>query len=214
MPPIVPLLSAAVSAVFAIVVLLQYARRRRRYQLVWGTGLAMFSIAATAGFLARSGGATAVEYRVFYLFGAILNVAWLAAGTVALLARRRVTDFTLAGVLAFSAVSTLVVLSSPVDLSAAIDTGRGFQDVPGPRILAAVGSGLGTVVLVGGALLSGWGFARRGHQARRALANVIIAAGVIITAAGGTATFSGASGVVELSNLIGITVMFLGFLLV
>ncbi len=209
-----PLLSAVVSAVFSGFVLLQYARRRHRYQLVWGIGLAMFSIAATAGFLARSGGADEAEYRVFYLFGAILNVAWLATGTVALLARRRVTDLTIAGVLVFSAVSAVIVLSSPVDLTAAIDSGRGFQDVPGPRILAAIGSGVGTFVLVGGVLLSGWGFARRGHQARRAVANVVIALGVIITAGGGTATFSGASGVVELSNLVGITVMFLGFLLI
>ena len=42
----------------------------------------------------------------------------------------------------------------------------------------------------------------------------MIAAGVLIVAAGGTATFTGASGLVDLTNLVGVSVMFAGFLLV
>ena len=45
------------------------------------------------------------------------------------------------------------------------------------------------------------------------MANVVIAAGVFIAAAGGTAAFTGASGILELTNLIGVSVMFVGFLL-
>ena len=44
--------------------------------------------------------------------------------------------------------------------------------------------------------------------------NVIIAVGVFIVAAGGTATFTGATGVLEAANLIGLSVMFAGFLLI
>jgi hypothetical protein len=57
-------------------------------------------------------------------------------------------------------------------------------------------------------------FLRRRDQGRRALANVVIAAGVLIAAAGGTVAFTGASGILELTNLIGVSVMFVGFLLV
>ena len=81
-------LSVVVSAVFAGAMGLRYARRRRPHQLAWAAGLAMFALAALAGVLARSGGATETEYCVFYLFGAILNVAWLALGTGYLLAPR------------------------------------------------------------------------------------------------------------------------------
>jgi drug/metabolite transporter (DMT)-like permease len=77
-----------------------------------------------------------------------------------------------------------------------------------------VGSGVGSIVLVGGALWSAWTFFRKRHNGRRAVANVIIAIGVFIVAAGGTATFTGASGVLELANLLGLSVMFVGFLLV
>ena len=204
------MLSAVVSAVFAGVLALRYARRRRPHQLVWTIGLAMFTLAAAAGVLARSGGATEAEYRLFYLFGAILNVAWLALGTTYLLAPRAARR-ALWGLLAFTVLASVAVFASPVDLSAAADTGKGFDRAPLPRILAGLGSGLGSLVLVAGALWSAWRFLRAG---RRALANVIIAAGVLVAAAGGTAAFTGASGVVEWTNLAGVSLIFVGFLLV
>ena len=207
------MLSAVVSAVFAGVLALRYARRRRPHQLVWTIGLAMFTLAAAAGVLARSGGATEAEYRLFYLFGAILNVAWLALGTTYLLAPRAARR-ALWGLLAFTALASVAVFASPVDLSAAADTGKGFDRAPLPRILAGLGSGLGSLVLVAGALWSAWRFLRARHEGRRALANVIIAAGVLVAAAGGTAAFTGASGVVEWTNLVGVSLIFVGFLLV
>jgi hypothetical protein len=206
-------LSVIVSSVFAAVMGWRYARRRRPYQLVWTIGLALFAVAALAGVLARSGGPTAAEYRTFYLFGAILNVAWLALGTLYLLAPR-LARWGLAFVLALSVVAVAAVLASPVDLNAAADTGKGFDASPLPRALAGIGSGVGSLVLIGGALWSAWVFFRRRHQGRRALANVIIAAGVLVAAAGGTAAFTGASGVVEWTNFAGVSLIFVGFLLV
>ncbi len=203
-----------VSTAFSIFVLAGYKRRGHRYQLIWGIGLALFAIASAAGLAARTGGANELGYRIFYLFGAILNVSWLAQGTATLLAPRRVADLSLAGLMAFSFVSAFAVFASPVDLSAAVDTGRGFQASVVPRLLAGLGSGLGTIVLAGGALWSGWTFLRRGRSGRRALANLIIAIGVLVTAAGGTAAFTGTSGIVEITNLVGVSLMFLGFLLV
>ncbi len=206
-------LSAVVSAVFAAVMGARYLSRRRAHQLAWTIGLAMFAAAAVAGALARSGGATEAEYRVFYLFGAILNVAWLALGTVFLLAPR-VARWALWGVLALTILAAVAVFTSPVNLSAAVDTGRGFDQAPLPRILAGIGSGIGSVILIGGALWSAWVFLRRRHEGRRALGNVIIAIGVLVAAAGGTAAFTGASGVVEWTNFAGVTLIFVGFLLV
>lgn len=207
-------LATVVSAAFALTVWLQYRRQRRPYQQAWAIGLAMFAIASAAGLAARSGTATEDEYRLFYLFGAILNVAWLAVGTLYVTARRPVADAGLVFAYLLSVVATIAVFSSPVDLTAALDSGRGFERAPLPRILAGIGSGLGSVVLFGGALRSAWVFLRRRHNGRRALANIVIAVGVLIVAAGGTATFTGASGLVEFTNLVGVSVMFAGFLMI
>jgi hypothetical protein len=209
-----PAITAIVAAVFALVVLRQYSGHRRTYQLMWATGFAMFAVAAFAGYLARSGGTTDTEYRVFYLFGAILNVAWLALGTLYLLAPRRWAGVALGAVVLLSLVAAYAVFAVAVDVTAAADSGRGFPNGSLARILAGVGSGLGSIVLVGGALWSASIFLRKRHNGRRAIANVIIAVGVLIVAAGGTATFTGASGVLELANLVGLSVMFAGFLLI
>ena len=209
-----PAITAIVAAIFALVVLRQYGGHRKTYQLMWATGFAMFAIAAFAGYLARSGGTTESEYRVFYLFGAILNVAWLALGTLYLLAPRRWAGISLALVALLSLIAAYAVVSAPVDVTAAADSGRGFPNGSLPRILAGVGSGAGSVVLVGGALWSAWVFFSKRHNGRRAIANVVIAVGVLIVAAGGTATFTGASNVLELANLVGLAVMFAGFLLI
>jgi hypothetical protein len=206
-------LSALVSAAFAAVMAARYLRRRRAHQLAWTIGLAMFAAAAVAGALARVGGATETEYRVFYLFGAILNVAWLALGTLFLLVPR-IARWAVWGVVALTVIAAVAVFTSPVDLTAAVDTGKGFGESPLPRILAGIGSGVGSVILIGGALWSAWVFLRRRHEGRRALGNVIIAAGVVVAAAGGTAAFTGATGVVEWTNFAGVTLIFIGFLLV
>lgn len=211
---LLPALTAVVAAAFALVVLRQYGNHHRTYQLMWATGFVLFAMAAFAGYLARSGGTTETEYRFFYLFGAILNVAWLALGTLYLLARRRWADIALVAVAVLSLAAAYAVVSAPVDLSAAADSGRGFPNGSLARVLAGVGSGIGSIVLVGGALWSAWIFLRKRHNGRRALANVIIAVGVLIVAAGGTATFTGASGVLELANLMGLSVIFAGFLLI
>jgi hypothetical protein len=209
---VVPLVTTIVSGAFAVAVALQYARKRRPPLLAWTIGLALFTVAAFMGFLARNGGATDVEYRLFYLFGAIANVAWLALGTVFIIAPRY-GRAALAVVLTLCAVGVYAVFASPVDIRVAVDTGKGFPDGSLPRILAAIGSGAGSLVLIGGALWSAWVFFRRRNQGRRALANAVIAVGVFIVAAGGTVAFTGASGILELTNLVGVSVMFVGFLL-
>ena len=207
-----PLVTAVVSGAFAVAVGMQYVRKRRPPQLMWAIGFLLFTIAAFMGFLARSGGATDIEYRLFYLFGAITNVAWLALGTVFIVAPRYGRAALLL-VLALSTVALYAVFATPVDITVAVDTGKGYPDGSLPRVLAAIGSGVGSLVLIGGALWSAWVFFRKRQQGRRALANTIIAVGVFIVAAGGTVAFTGASGILELTNLIGVSVMFVGFLL-
>ena len=211
---LLPAITAVVAAAFALVVLRQYTGHHKTYQLMWATGFSMFAVAAFAGFLARSGATTETEYRVFYLFGAILNVAWLSLGTLYLLARRKWADLALVAVAVLSVLAAYAVVAVPVDLTAAADSGRGFPNGSLARVLAGVGSGLGSIVLIGGALWSAWIFLQRRRNGRRALANVIIAVGVLIVAAGGTATFTGASGVLEAANLVGLSVIFAGFLLI
>jgi hypothetical protein len=209
---VLPYIAAVVSAAFAIAVAMRYQRSRRPALLAWAIGLGMFAVAALAGALARGGDPSPAEYQVFYALGGIMNVAWLALGTVLILVPR-FSRIALVAVLLLSAAAIYAVATTPVDLRVALDTGKGFPDGSLPRILAAIGSGIGSLILIGGALWSAWVFLRRRRDGRRAVSNIVIAVGVLIVAAGGTVTFTGANGVLETTNVVGLCVMFAGFLL-
>src|ERR671923_1575994 len=104
---LLPCVAAAASAAFATAVLRQYAARRRPYQLGWGVGLAMFAIASLALLVGVAAGWTPAGFKVYYLFGAMLNVPWLALGTVSLLAGPLARRAYVAGLLLFTAASTV-----------------------------------------------------------------------------------------------------------
>jgi hypothetical protein len=85
---LLPAVAAAASAAFAAAVLRQYAARRRPHQLAWGVALSMFALASLALTAGVAAGWTPLSFKLYYLFGAVLNVPWLALGTVELLAGR------------------------------------------------------------------------------------------------------------------------------
>src|SRR2546430_1000509 len=82
-----PLATCLVSTVFAALVLAQWRRRRRAFQLVWGAGLGWYALSAGAQFAGAALGWSSGLYRAWYLFGAILVAAYLGMGTVYLLSR-------------------------------------------------------------------------------------------------------------------------------
>src|SRR5215207_4851222 len=57
----------------------RWVARRRRHELAWSLALAMFAIASAALWLGAAKGWDGATFRVFFLFGAILNVRWAAA---------------------------------------------------------------------------------------------------------------------------------------
>src|SRR5215472_341124 len=82
-------IAALVGGAFGAAVLNQYRARRKPYQLVWAVALAMFGIAALCEAIGLAAGWSAADYKAYYLFGALLNVGWLAVGEVYLLAPPR-----------------------------------------------------------------------------------------------------------------------------
>ena len=86
---IAPALTAALAALFALLLFEQYVRRRGTYQFAWGLGASAFAIAAATEAIAASIGWSEALYRTWYLGGAVWTAGWLGAGTLLLLARTR-----------------------------------------------------------------------------------------------------------------------------
>jgi hypothetical protein len=202
------------AACFAVAVLAQYRSRRRPYQLAWGVSLAMFALASLALTVGTAGRWTPLVFGVYYLFGAVLTVPWLALGTVWLLAKRaRVRTAYLVGLCAFTLLAVWLLLAAPVtaaDLTAVVPEGRDFLPVA-VRVMAVLGNVVGTVIVVGGAVVSGFALRHRRHLRERFDGTLLIAAGVLLAAAGGAFAFAGRSGGLALALALGATVMFLGF---
>lgn len=185
---------AAVAGGVATAAALDLARdlrsRPRPHLSAYTAGMAMFAIATWALFSGLGWGWTGLSYRVFFLFGGVLNIPFLALGSVFLSVGRRVGHLMVVGLFGFSAMATTLVSVTPFarplpegDIPADIFPSiaeAGF----GPRLLAAIAGSLGTLVLVSAAL---WGAARfRKSNPRRAAANLVITAGVLAAATGGT----------------------------
>jgi hypothetical protein len=211
---IIPAIAVASASAFAIAVLLQYRQRRRPYQLAWGAALSMFALASLALTLGVALGWSPSDFKLYYLFGAILNVPWLALGTMLLLGRPATARAYLACLLVFSAASVALVVLAPVtssDLAGSlVPEGRRFLPIA-VRVLAVVGNVVGTLVVIGGAVASGLALRRRPQLRSRFEGNLLIALGVAFAAGGGVFAFLDQSGKLGAGLAVGASVMYLGF---
>jgi len=230
MPPMVTAkaalaaLATLVAVAFALSTFERWLNRRRRHELAWTASLAMFAVASSALWVGVGTGWNEPTFRVFYLFGAILNVPFLALGTVYLLAGPRRGDAWAAVVVVVGAFSAGVIAVAPMhgSLSGELPSGKDVFD-PLPRILAAVTSGVGATVVIVGAIVSAWRLFRGRSRSsaaptatapqRLAAGNVLIALGTIVLSLSGI--LSGRVGKAEsfgITLAIGISVLFAGFL--
>ena len=210
---VLPAIATAASAAFAGAVLRQYAARRRLQQLAWGVALAMFALASLALTVGVAAGWTPIGFKAYYLFGAMLNVPWLALGTVALLAGPAARRAYVAGLALFTAASTVLVVAAQVgaaDLTGRLPEGKAFLPVP-VRVLAVLGNTVGTLIVVGGAVASGLALRHHRHLRARFEGNLLIALGVLLAAGGGVFAFLDRSDKLALALALGASVMYLGF---
>ncbi len=210
-------IATAVATLFAQATLVRTTRHHRPQDRAWTIALAFVALASAALATGASTGWDNGTFRTFYLLGAILSVPWLALGSLYLLmpiaTARRVERV----LVIFSAVATGVMLAAPMHAvhGTAIPVGK---DVFGalPRVLAGIGNGLGATVIIVGALISAWRYGRDRAEpgnARRVGANLLIALGTIVLSSGGLIQgIAGKDGAFVVSLAVGITVIYVGFL--
>lgn len=214
---IVPLLASVVAVAFAVLLAGQYLRRRRPYQVVWALAMAMFAAASFAVFLGVLSGWSTAGYRVFWLFGAVLNVPYLAAGELLLLLRRRPIATAVMLLLLFGTAFALSRIRSAQLMAAAL-----HSNLPsGSHVFAGEGFALALArlysfpaygVLLAGTVWSAWRMRGRPGTSDRFAGTLGVAAGATIVAAGSAfAATANATGF-SLTLAAGVTVMFWGFL--
>jgi uncharacterized membrane protein len=217
-----------IACAFTLSTLDRWLRRRQPHELAWTIAMALFAVGSGALWWAESSGWNLMAFRIFFLAGAVLNVAWLALGTLYLLIGIRAGNIARNWLVWLSGLATGVVLIAPTKsqvVSTEFPAGREIFGAA-PRILAAVGSGVPAMFIIVGALWSAWRVIRKQNPAaaksitrtvtspkRLAGGNVLIAVGTLVLSASGTlAGRLGQDRAFAITLLCGVSILFSGFL--
>jgi hypothetical protein len=220
MDTVLPVIGASVATWLAIELFRSWRKSKRLHSEIWALAFAAYALATWALAAGLGFGWTSLSFRLFYYLGAIANISLLAAGSVALQSNKwggralKVTALWL--VLGFFA--TFLAPFTESLPGTGVPEGSdvfGFTFVidaltlPGPRLFAAISGALGTLVIVGLALVT----VMRSWKPLRRLAygNLLIVAGVIVPATGGSLTALGESAALSLTLTVGIVLLWAGY---
>lgn len=187
-----------------------------------------FALGSASLWWAQARGWSLASFRMFFLMGAILNVPWLALGSIYLLFGQRIGNIVRAWLVGLSGAAAGVVLTAPTegDVLSPDELPKGSELFGvAPRVFAAVGSGVAALVIFAGAI---WSLTRvlqkrrpsiGAHQRtvldprRNAGGNALIALGtIVLSLSGSLAGRLGESRAFIVTLLVGVVILFAGFL--
>lgn len=208
---IFPLIASILALACCAAVLRDYRTRPSPAGAVWSIAFAIFGVAALAEVLGTLDRWTPLLVRIYYVLGATLVVGYLALGELYLLLRRERADRA-AGLLVFlTALAVALVLQAEVAPDVA---DRGWEALDRGAGLTALTIGInstGTLILLGGLLYSAASFRRRGVMRNRMIGCLLIAAGTLAVASGGTLTRLGSHQFLYIAMSFGISLIFAGY---
>ncbi len=216
-----PILSTVITFAFAAAVFNRFSERHGAHLLLWGIGLILYGIGTLTEVISLFT-FSPIALKLWYLSGAILTAAWLGQGTINLLVRRRGIAPTLnVALIVVSLLAVVLVMLAPITPAAAnFNTAQPlsaqYKDIltrSGVVVLLTIlMNTYGTLTLVGGAIYSAYIFWRKRILFNRMIGNVLIAAGAILPAMGGSFVKMGLPDILYLSEFLGAVLMFIGFL--
>jgi hypothetical protein len=203
--------AAAIVAFWFAVATWRAASERNVALRVWSVALAEFGVACVALAWGIGVGWTPLVYRTFYLFGAVLNVSWLALGTVWLLAPRRVALVFNVLFVAGAGIASALVMTT--DLASGAARTLASSQLPHPRdVMSDVPRMLSRIFSIGGSVLVLAGLLVSLLRRRYASGLALLAAGVVIAGLASEAIRAGYVPAFCAGLVAGIAVMYAGFL--
>jgi heme/copper-type cytochrome/quinol oxidase subunit 1 len=207
-----PVAAALVAVLFAVLLASSFRRRPAGQKALWAVGFLLFAAATSAEAAAQRAGWSPGLFRVYYLCGGVLTVAYLGAGSAWLLLPRRARDALLGALLVASVAAAVTVALAAVDVGTLAATPSGRPPANGALnghayVWAIALNSFGTLSLVGGSLYS---IVRR----RRVHTNVWIGSGAVVLALATGLSRAGDYSFVYGGELVGVAMMFAGFRLV
>ncbi|MFQ5522408.1 MAG: hypothetical protein ACE5F5_02370 [Acidimicrobiia bacterium] len=204
-------LAALAATVFAYDLWRGWRRRPRPHIAAYAAGMAMFALATWALFVGVTFGWTGPIYRTFFLFGGVLNILFLALGSMFLVVGPRSGHAMAIALGGYAAISTTLVTT--VDFQRPLPKGGVPADIFaggfGPRLFAIIGGALGATILIVLALVSLVRFWKKDRNI--VWGNGLILAGTFAAAWGGTGLALGEASGFAVSLLVAVALIWAGY---
>jgi hypothetical protein len=216
-----PILSTIITFFFAVAVFSRFRVRHGAHLLLWCIGLVLYGIGTLTEVIMLFS-FNPIALKLWYLSGAMLTAAWLGQGTINLLVRRRGIAPTLniiliiVSLLAVALVFMATITPAAASFNLAEPISTQYKDILTRSeiviLLTILLNTYGTLTLVGGAIYSAFIFWRKRVLFNRMVGNILIAAGAILPAVGGSFIQMGLPDILYVSEFLGAILMYIGFL--
>jgi hypothetical protein len=233
---ILSLLAAILCFIAVIFLIDQQLVKPRPYKVVWAIGLFVYGVGTTAQFFATAGHWNQLEYRLWYLAGAILAAPYLGMGTYYLLGPRKWADRVMIFLGVFTAYAIVRMLTAPLApqplngkpawslggqtldqwfaTHSNADIVNGTHPLAPPDIIVViiVLNTLGAGALVLGAAWSAWKFIKTRQNPTRLLSMILLVIGGLAPTLAGTLTKLGYSDAFFALTFVGALFLLAGYL--
>jgi hypothetical protein len=173
--------------------------------LTYVAGTITESVNVLAGF-------SIINFKAWYITGALLGGAPLAQGTVFLLCKRKTANILTVILVTFIITASVLVILSPVNTE--LITGKLSGKLLGWKFIRYMTPFINLyafIFLVGGAIYSAVKYAKNKQNRKRFTGNLLIAIGGLLPGIGGSFTKFGYVEVLFVTELIGLAFIYFGY---
>lgn len=210
----VPIITTIFAILFLKEIWSHYLQKKHAvYLLWWSIGVLTYGLGTLSESINTIFGWNDINFRFWYIVGALLGGFPLAQGTVYLLFNKKLANILATIFVTIIVIAACCVLISPVDAAAATDgrlTGRvlSWQWV---RYFSPFINLYSFIFLFGGAIYSALQYKRMTSSDKRFLGNIFIAIGALLPGIGGTFTRFGHVEVLYVTELLGLVSIYSGY---
>jgi len=185
------------------------------YLLWWTAGVVFYGIGTLVESIHTIYGWSPFIFKAWYIAGAFLGGVPLAQGTIYLLMKRKTANILTSILLVVLFISATLVILSPLDATKVSEKLNGnVLEWTFIRAITPFINIYAVIFLVGGAFYSAFKYFKNQEFKGRFWGNVLIAVGGILPGIGGTATKFGYTYVLYVTELLGILLIFWGYMVI
>lgn len=210
----IPLFTTVISAYFSYQILNRYKiKPEALYLLWWGIGVAVYGAGTLVESINSVFGWYEINFKLWYIFGALLGGAPLAIGSIYLLIGRKSGHFAVTILLTVVSITSVFIFLSPIEWNLVdpnILNGVVFEWQSVRRVSPFINS-LAALFLIGGAFYSAYKYRKSDEMRNRYIGNIWIAIGAILPGIGGASSRMGHTEILYIGEFIGILLIFFGY---